>query len=90
MATQEELEHLAGRWLDLCERNKIAVNNYNKKQRREGNQEFLEKQKQYARAYYERNKEKVNKYNSEYQKEKRKLAKAEKEKAKLELELENN
>ncbi len=86
MATQEELEHLAKRWLDLCERNKIAVNNYNKKQRREGNQEFLEKQKQYSRAYYERNKEKVNKYNSNYQKEKRAKAKAEKEKAKLELE----
>ena len=86
MATQEELEYMAGRWIDLCEKNKIAVNNYNKKQRLEGNQEFLEKQKQYARAYYQRNKEKVNKHNSDYQKEKRKLAKAEKEKAKLELE----
>lgn len=84
MTTQQELEYMAGRWLDLCEKNKIAVNNYNKKQRREGNQEFLEKQKQYARDYYQRNKEKVNKHNSDYQKEKRALAKAEKAKAKLE------
>ena len=84
MTTQQELEYMAGRWSALCEKNKIAVNNYNKKQRREGNQEFLEKQKQYARDYYQRNKEKVNKHNSNYQKEKRKLAKAEKEKAKLE------
>ena len=86
MATQERLEYMAKKWEDLCERNKVAVNNYNKKQRQEGNQQFLEKQKEYARAYYQRNKEKVNKHNSNYQKEKRKLAKAEKEKAKLELE----
>ena len=52
----------------------VEVNNYNKKQRQEGNQQFLEKQKEYARAYYQRNKEKVNKHNSDYQKEKRKFA----------------
>jgi hypothetical protein len=86
MATQERLEYMAKKWEDLCERNKVAVNNYNKKQRLEGNQQFLEKQKEYARAYYQRNKEKVNKHNSNYQKEKRALAKAEKAK----LELENN
>jgi cyclopropane fatty-acyl-phospholipid synthase-like methyltransferase len=86
MATQERLEYMAKKWENLCERNKIAVNNYNKKQRLEGNQQFLDKQKEYSRAYYQRNKEKVNKHNSEYQKEKRKLAKAEKEKAKLKLE----
>ena len=67
---------MAKKWENLCERNKVAVNNYNKKQRQEGNQQFLEKQKEYARAYYQRNKEKVNKHNSDYQKEKRKLAKA--------------
>ena len=83
MTSQEELEYMAGRWIDFCEKRATAVNNYNKKQRREGNQDFLEKQKQYARDYYKRNKEKVNKHNSDYQKEKRALAKAEKQKAKL-------
>ena len=84
MATQERLEYMAKKWEDMCNKNKVAVNNYNKKEKKEGKQKFLEKQKQYARAYYQRNKEKVNKHNSDYQKEKRALAKAEKEKAKLE------
>jgi len=50
-----------------CEQNRKYVNEYQTKKRAVKDEEFLKKQREYARTYYIKNKEKVDKNNRERQ-----------------------
>jgi hypothetical protein len=59
--TIQELIDISIKYKELKQKQKEHTINYAKKKRDEKDINFIEKQKQYAKNYYEKNKEKINK-----------------------------
>ena len=63
--TLNQLLDISNKYNELKNKQRQHTINYSKKKREEQDINFIEKQKQYSKNYYEKNKEKINKKNLE-------------------------